>query len=72
MSKIIIYQMLPRLWGAVNRQPGKFSDIDNQTLEYLVGLGVSHVWFTGVIRHATTYSCKDCPESDGFTAFQLH
>lgn len=64
MSKIIIYQMLPRLWGAVNRQPGKFSDIDNQTLEYLVGLGVSHVWFTGVIRHATTYSCKDCPESD--------
>jgi glycosidase len=63
MGKSIIYQMLPRLWGAINNQPGKFSDIDNPTLEYLVSLGVSHVWYTGVIRHATTYSCMGCPAS---------
>lgn len=43
-----IYQMLPRLWGE-----GKFSSVDNQTFDYLKDLGVSHLWLTGIPRHAT-------------------
>lgn len=45
---MIIYQMLPRLWGK-----GKFSSVDGRTLEYLKDLGTSHLWLTGVPRHAT-------------------
>lgn len=59
--------MLPRLWGNGTVRPkkngtltdngtGKFSDIDNDTLEYLKWLGCSHVWFTGVLRHSTQAS----------------
>ena len=72
MDKPIIYQILPRLWGTRQRQPrpcgsledngcGKFQDIDNETFNYLKGLGVSHVWYTGILRHATrcdTHGCK--------------
>ena len=32
---------------------GKFVDIDNATLRRIKKLGCSHVWYTGVIRHAT-------------------
>ncbi|MCR5408907.1 MAG: alpha-amylase [Bacteroidales bacterium] len=46
--KSIIYQLLPRLWGS-----GKFSSIDAESLDYMKGLGVSHVWYTGIIRHAS-------------------
>lgn len=56
--------MLPRLWGNTNvsnvkggsltqNGSGKFSDVDEVTLEYLKWLGCSHVWYTGVIRHST-------------------
>ena len=48
MSKTIIYQMLPRLWGE-----GRMSSVDDATLSYLQGLGVSHLWCTGIIRHST-------------------
>ena len=48
MSKRIIYQTLPRLWGK-----GKFSDWDDASLDYLRSLGVDYVWYTGVPRHAT-------------------
>lgn len=64
MNKPIIYQMLPRLWGNDKIRPehngtltengtGRFSDIDDKTLDYLKWLGCSHVWYTGVIRHST-------------------
>lgn len=46
-NKFTIYQVLPRLWGR-----GKFSDWDQDTFDYLKGLGVSHIWYTGVLRHA--------------------
>lgn len=63
--------MLPRLWGNGTLRPkkngtltdngtGKFSDIDNDTLEYLKWLGCSHVWFTGVLRHSTQASENGC------------
>ena len=66
--------MLPRLWGNDKTAPkkngnltengtGKFSDIDNNTLEYLKWLGCSHVWFTGVIRHSTQASEEGCTPS---------
>lgn len=59
--------MLPRLWGNMcgdrkrsgtleENGSGRFSGIDTPTLSYLKGLGVTHVWYTGVIRHATTES----------------
>jgi glycosidase len=71
MHKPIIYQMLPRLWGNDKLRPkkngtlaengtGKFSDIDNSTLEYLKWLGCSHVWYTGVLRHSTQASEEGC------------
>ena len=74
MSKPIIYQMLPRLWGNDTSSPvhngdlsqngtGKFSDIDSNTLEYLKWLGCSHVWYTGVIRHSTLASEQGCTPS---------
>ena len=63
--------MLPRLWGNDNAGPkkngnladngtGRFSDIDNKTLEYLKWLGCSHVWYTGVIRHSTKTADGGC------------
>lgn len=71
MNKPIIYQILPRLWGNNTEKlqkrgsleqngTGKFNDIDSKTLEYIKWLGCSHVWFTGVIRHATKSNTCGC------------
>jgi glycosidase len=55
----LIYQMLPRLWGN-----GRFSGIDQATLEYLHNtLGADCLWCTGVIRHATLTSDRGCTPS---------
>ena len=75
MEKPILYQLLPRLWGNLCPDPvrcgtlsrngtGKFSSVDVPTLAYLRNMGVSHVWYTGVIRHATTEAFEDCPASN--------
>ena len=48
MTKKIIYQTLPRLWGK-----GRFSDWDEASFKHLHSLGVDYVWYTGVPRHAT-------------------
>lgn len=48
MGKVVIYQMLPRLWGE-----GRLSCIDEACFAYLKTLGVSHIWYTGIIRHST-------------------
>ena len=50
--------MLPRLWSG-----GKFSDIDAESLEYIRGLGVDCIWYTGVIRHATRKADEGCTPS---------
>ena len=74
MGKVIIYQMLPRLWGNIGGKNikngtlkdngcGKFSSIDTISLEYLRSLGVSHVWYTGIIRHATAEDSAGCTPS---------
>jgi glycosidase len=67
--KIHIYQLLVRLFGNKNRNTrfagniqengcGKFNDITAKALEEIKSLGFSHVWFTGVLEHAsqTAYS----------------
>ena len=48
MGKTIIYQMLPRLWGS-----GRFSSVDDRTFDHMKSLSVTHVWYTGIIRHST-------------------
>ncbi|MDB5154379.1 MAG: alpha-amylase, partial [Mucilaginibacter sp.] len=63
-NKLIIYQLLPRLFGntkQVNKTNGsieengvgKFNDINDQALQGIKKMGFTHVWFTGVIEHAT-------------------
>lgn len=76
-SKIIIYQMLTRLFGnkvSVNKPygtieengVGKFNDIDQAALRGIRELGVTHVWYTGVIEHAvlTDYTSFNIPLDD--------
>ena len=64
MQKIIIYQILPRLYGNRNltRKPngtieengcGKLNDFTDKELNNIRQKGITHVWYTGVIRHAT-------------------
>lgn len=63
-DKIIIYQLLPRLFGnkttvnkvygtAEENGVGKFNDINEAALKELREMGITHVWYTGVIEHAT-------------------
>lgn len=64
MAKAIIYQVFTRLFGnrCATRCPngtlgdngsGKFDDFSDEVLARISQLGVTHVWYTGVIRHAT-------------------
>ena len=65
MEKIIIYQIFTRLFGNENTTRkyngsitdngcGKLNKFTPAVLRQIRGLGVTHVWYTGVIRHATT------------------
>ena len=64
MNKPIIYQIIPRLFANFNETRkrngtkaengcGKMADINERALQSIVDLGVTHVWYTGIIRHAT-------------------
>jgi len=64
LQKFIIYQLLPRLFGNTTRVNipngsitengcGKLNGITDKALQSIKKLGVTHVWFTGVIEHAT-------------------
>ncbi|MBL7835183.1 MAG: alpha-amylase [Cyclobacteriaceae bacterium] len=68
-TKMVVYQMMTRLFGnktALNKPygtlaengVGKFNDINGVALRSIKDLGVTHVWYTGVIEHAvlTDYS----------------
>lgn len=63
-NKIIIYQIFSRLYGnrCQARKPfgtieengcGKLNDFTPTVLKQIREMGVTHVWYTGVIRHAT-------------------
>lgn len=73
-NKIIIYQVFTRLFGNSNTTRkengtlaengcGKMSFFDAATLRRIKKLGVTHVWYTGIIRHAskTDYSAYGIP-----------
>jgi len=62
--RTIIYQLFPRTFTNYNetRKPngsleengcGKFADITPKALKAIQDLGATHIWYTGVIRHAT-------------------
>ena len=62
--KLVIYQMLPRLFGNTNSNnkiygtlqengAGKLNGINDKALQEIKKLGVTHVWYTGIIEHAT-------------------
>lgn len=64
MKKPIIYQVFTRLFGNRNTSCvengtiedngcGKMNDIDMRTLRRIRDLGATHVWYTGLLRHAT-------------------
>ncbi len=64
MEKFIIYQVLPRLFGNQNNTnikngtieengSGKFNDFTNKALKKIKALGCTHIWYTGIIEHAT-------------------
>ena len=64
MSKINIYQTFPRLFGNENSNKvkngsltengcGKFRAYTPEILQEIKDLGITHVWYTGVIEHAT-------------------
>lgn len=60
--KVVIYQLLPRLFGnkVTRNKPwgskeengvGKFNDISDLALSEIKKLGVTHIWYTGVLHH---------------------
>jgi len=62
--KIVIYQVLPRLFGNKNPNPvpngtleengcGKLSAFTLPVLKEIRKMGCTHIWYTGVIEHAT-------------------
>ncbi len=69
-NKIIIYQTLPRLFGNRNTNCkkngtcqengcGKLDDFDSKTLQRIHDMGFTHIWYTGIIRHASTTPYSD-------------
>ena len=64
LHKISIYQVFTRLFGHRGNNPvvngtieengcGKLNDFTPSALKKIRELGVTHIWYTGVIRHAT-------------------
>ncbi|MBT8204614.1 MAG: alpha-amylase family protein [Eudoraea sp.] len=75
--KKVIYQVFTRLFGNTesNNKPwgtlqengvGKFSDFTEKALQEIRGLGVSHIWYTGIPHHAvvTDYTEFGIPGDD--------
>lgn len=63
-NKIIIYQVLPRLFGnkrATRKKngsisdngSGKFNQFTNRALADIKDMGYTHIWYTGVLAHAS-------------------
>jgi len=76
-DKLIIYQLLPRLFTNENSTRktyatleengcGKFNQITSSILSKIKDLGISYIWFTGVLEHAsmTDYSAYGIPADD--------
>ena len=74
-DKIIIYQVLPRLFGNKNAArkhngsisengSGKFNQFTNRALGDIKDMGYTHIWYTGILAHAskTDYTEYGIPE----------
>jgi glycosidase len=76
-GKTVIYQVMTRLFG--NRKTlnkpygtleengvGKFNDFNDTALQAIKELGITHIWYTGVIEHAllTDYTKFGIPLDD--------
>ena len=70
MQRIVVYQVLPRLFGndSVAHIPhgtkeqngcGRLADFTSQALNEIRLLGATHVWYTGIIEHATKTTYPD-------------
>ncbi len=64
MTKLIIYQVFPRYFGNNCRNSvsngdlkdngtGKFNDFSAKALNAIKELGVTHLWYAGILEHAT-------------------
>ena len=75
-QKLVVYQIFTRLYGNRNTYRrengtieengcGKLNDFTPDVLKRLVDMGVTHVWYTGIIRHATQtdYSAYGIPKN---------
>ena len=75
-QKTVVYQVFTRLYGNrnVTRKEngtlaengcGKLNDFTPTVLKQIRQMGVSHIWYTGVIRHATQtdYSAYGIPRN---------
>ena len=76
-EKIIIYQVFTRLFGNQNKtcrpngsleenRCGKMNDFTKQALHEIKKLGATHIWYTGLIAHAsqtdyTAYGSQEPP-----------
>ncbi len=73
-EKVVIYQVLPRLFGNHNTTRkengskeengcGKLNHFTETVLAHIHDMGFTHIWYTGVIRHATqtNYSSHGIP-----------
>lgn len=63
-NKIVIYQVLPRLFGNTTTELkhngtfeengcGKMNDFTDKVLKQISNIGSTHIWYTGIIEHAT-------------------
>ena len=70
-KKPIIYQLMPRWFTNCNASNtpngtiaqngcGKFNEIDDKKLRSIKSLGATHVWYTGIIEHATVTDYSSC------------
>ena len=75
-EKFVIYQIFTRLYGNRNTTRkengsiaengcGKMNDFTPSALKKIREMGVSHIWYTGIIRHATKtdYSAYGIPRN---------
>ena len=64
-DKHTIYQLLVRLFGNKHTKlisygqlkengSGKFNDINDNALKALAEMGISHIWYTGILHHSCT------------------
>lgn len=77
MSRIVIWQIFTRLFGNNSQNLpvrngtieengcGKFNSYTNEVLKYFSSQGATHLWFTGILAHAskTDYSTSGIPQS---------